>query len=315
MRATERTEAHRWRVWARAAVWGSVAFTAFASSSSAWGAGGESGEASTVQGCVDAATQTQSLRDESKLVAARSQAMICAVDACPGIVRRKCREWLGQIDASIPTLTIRAENAQKQDLIDVTIEVDGKAVAERLDGLPIRVDPGPHHVIGRTKDAVAQRDVLVAQGEKGRSVVLEFGNGSGPGVAPDETGRVPAPPSNPPDGPMTPKASGPPLWPALAGGAVAAGALVTFAVLDASAWTDYNNLKGQCGNACPSSSVGSAQTKSDFAEVSLVAGAVAAAFAGGWLVYWGLADRRDPAAAVVVAPTQGGLVGGIVSRF
>ena len=43
--------------------------------------------------CVAASEQAQTLKDEGKLRAARSQLLACARDVCPGIVRKDCDKW------------------------------------------------------------------------------------------------------------------------------------------------------------------------------------------------------------------------------
>ena len=94
--------------------------------------------------CVTAAESAQQQRSEGKLRDARLSLHLCARDVCPALVRNDCTQWLTEIEASLPTIVLRATGARGQDITDIKVSLDGQALVEKVDGLPIEVDPGPH---------------------------------------------------------------------------------------------------------------------------------------------------------------------------
>jgi hypothetical protein len=94
--------------------------------------------------CVDANSKAQPLRRAGKLVAARAQLAICADPRCPGIVRDDCTQRLDDLERVQPTIVFDAKDSAGNDLSEVKVSMDGKALVGRLDGTAIAVDPGPH---------------------------------------------------------------------------------------------------------------------------------------------------------------------------
>src|SRR5258706_6616344 len=94
--------------------------------------------------CVTAAETAQQQRSEGKLRDARLSLHLCARDVCPALVRNDCTQWLTEIEASLPTIVLRATGPRGQDVTDIKVSLDGQALADKVDGLPLEVDPGPH---------------------------------------------------------------------------------------------------------------------------------------------------------------------------
>ena len=94
--------------------------------------------------CVRAGEKAQKLRDSGKLMAARAELLTCVREVCPAVVRGDCAGWLGDVEASTPTIVARARDDSGHDLRDVIVSVDGARVASQLDGRPLPVDPGEH---------------------------------------------------------------------------------------------------------------------------------------------------------------------------
>lgn len=145
--------------------------------------------------CIGANTAAQSLRRDGKFGAARAELEACVDASCPALVRDNCNQRLDELDRAQPTIVFDARDHQGHDVSEVTVEVDGRPFAQRLDGLAVAVDPGEHtftfEVKGRPK--VTRRFVL-REGEKGRRERILLGDtalrlavgGSPPGSSPVE---------------------------------------------------------------------------------------------------------------------------------
>ena len=149
-----------------------------------------------VDRCVEANTLAQSLRREGKLAAAHEQLALCVDTSCPALVRDDCARRLDDLDRAQPTIVFDARDGEGHDVTDVTVEVDGRTVAKRLDGLALAVDPGPHTFTFEAPGhhpKVTQKFVL-REGEKGRRERILLG-GPAPMVAALEAGpaRMQAP--------------------------------------------------------------------------------------------------------------------------
>jgi len=125
--------------------------------------------------CLTQHEQSQVLKQASKLKAARESLLTCSRDVCPSFIRADCVEWLGQLDRSIPSVVPTAK-VNKRDETNVRVTVDGQLAATRLDGKPIELDPGVHTFKFELAPWPAvEQQILVAEGEKNRTVAVQFG--------------------------------------------------------------------------------------------------------------------------------------------
>jgi len=137
--------------------------------------------------CLDAVGQGQKLRDGHKLVEARAQFRICAAASCPVVVQRDCLNWVNDADASIPTIVLSAKEASGEDALDVRATIDGSALATKLDGAALPIDPGPHTFRFEWPDGTTiDREALVQEGQKATVVSVRH-------PAPPSASAVPAP--------------------------------------------------------------------------------------------------------------------------
>jgi hypothetical protein len=88
--------------------------------------------------CDEAFSGTQNARKNTQLLRARELATLC-LQSCPAFARADCVRWLHEIDESTPTILFHVEGAE-----DAAVYIDGKRVADHLDGRAIEVDPGRH---------------------------------------------------------------------------------------------------------------------------------------------------------------------------
>jgi hypothetical protein len=137
----------------------------------------------------------QTLRDEGKLSAAREEMTTCT-RVCPNAFAKLCEGWLGDVEKSIPTIVLRAVDGSGRDLVDVSVTLDGKPIATRLDGKSIALDPGTHVVKLAFEGAVVTKEIVVAAGEKNRIVLATFAS------KPPPPQPVPAPVMERPSAPI-----------------------------------------------------------------------------------------------------------------
>lgn len=141
--------------------------------------------------CIAAADRGQELRDGGKYGAAGEAFATCAREVCPALIAKSCQRWLSDLEVAVPTIVIGARDADGGDVVAARVLVDGEVVAEKLDGMPRRVDPGEHVVrIERNDDPAhtapqaSEVRVVVRAGEKGRPIVVTFAPLAGPASPP-----------------------------------------------------------------------------------------------------------------------------------
>lgn len=215
--------------------------------------------------CIAAAEHGQSLRDEGKLLEARTEFATCAQRGCPAIVAADCTKWMEKTAEDIPTLTPRARDANGADLIDVKFHVDGKFVAAALDGRKISVNPGTHTVRFEADGFVAneQRIVVIERERRDLLVYLQR-----PAVTAEPT------PVTPPPSPHATSRTPVAAW-ILTGVAVAG--LATFGAFAAIGTSDANELRAGCSgtSSCRQSDVDDVKTKYLIADIGLGVGVAA----------------------------------------
>jgi len=170
--------------------------------------------ADDVDTCATAAEQAQPLMRNHELRAAREQLLLCARQVCPAVVRADCGRWLDDVGRKIPTVVVTAIGGDGREVTAVRVLLDGKVVAEKIDGGELAADPGDHTLRCELADgSVAEERVTLREGERKHAVVVRFkanlmSSGGFPPPAPPPTGGAAAPPLSPP----TP-ASPPPVPP------------------------------------------------------------------------------------------------------
>ena len=230
--------------------------------------------------CVDRAEQGQGERHAGDLVAARASFGRCVAESCPEPIRQDCTRWLDEVEAELPTISIHAKDARGHDVIGARVVVDGVAVAERLTGAVVHVNPGEHRLRLETPSgASTEQRILVATGQKARVVEMTFataldveGRGDGTSTAAS---------SVPPAGEPAPERPSLVLPLVLGGVAVAGLGLGTF--FELTGQSEYRDLRDGCGRtgACSSDDVDANRTKLHvIAPVTFAVGAVALVVGG-----------------------------------
>ncbi|HET7540127.1 MAG TPA: hypothetical protein VFK05_09650 [Polyangiaceae bacterium] len=135
-----------------------------------------------VTACVRAHTSGQREAKAGHLQAAsRSFASCVSQNGCPDAIRSECADFYKATQSSLPTVVFAALDERGGDLIEVRVFADDRLLAESLDGRPIALDPGQHHIkFELPSGQVLESDVLVREGEKNRIVSLRAQPAAGP---------------------------------------------------------------------------------------------------------------------------------------
>jgi hypothetical protein len=96
---------------------------------------------------VAASESAQNLQRAGKLLEARAALTTCVATSCPAPVRKDCGELLEENQRQAPSLVFEVQDAAANDLGSVRVTMDGKSLVDRIDGTPVAVDPGEHHLL------------------------------------------------------------------------------------------------------------------------------------------------------------------------
>lgn len=125
-------------------------------------------------------------------------------DSCPHPVRSECVELYGAVEKAIPTIVFSVTDDEGQDITNVKVYSTDQLLVEKLDGRPVRLDPGKHRFrFVLPWGEVLSSDALVREGEKNRVVAVR--QAAKPQKKPEPLPAVPAPDPNPPAPPRPPE--------------------------------------------------------------------------------------------------------------
>jgi hypothetical protein len=258
--------------------------------------------------CGDAFDQSQTRRDEGKLLDARKLLRTCGGPTCSPTQQRLCSQWLADVDARVPSFVLAAKDASGADVLETKVTMDGVEVAIKLDGRSIDADPGAHSFVFERPDGTRAETTAVAQERvKGKVVSVTFPRPAS-AVAPV---IVPSPAARPLPQPESKSAgewSGVKTAGAVIGGVGVAG-LVVGGILGGLAFaTKGSDCSGGMCNPGDSSKVyglGNASTG------AFVAGGVLLATGVTMFVFAPKKSPEQPAASVAFTPLMGPSMGGL----
>lgn len=120
--------------------------------------------------------QTETVRAEGHYREARSRLLECVNAQCGGDVRRRCASTLQKLDAVTPSIVVRAEDGNGNDVMDVSVSLGDEQLVSQLDGMALPVDPGEHRFVFRRQGYEPVTQTLsIEQGEKFRSIEVKLG--------------------------------------------------------------------------------------------------------------------------------------------
>jgi hypothetical protein len=251
--------------------------------------------------CLDAASKAQKLRSAHSLVEARAQLRICSSATCPTAVQSDCTGWLVEVERSLPTVVVSAKSRSGADLFDVKVSVDGAALASKLDGQAVPMNPGPHAFHFEAADgSMLDQQAMVREGEKNQEVAVVLGAAAPAPASP--TSRSPAPAEQPAQ-PADSGASQTPWktvgWIAGAAGIVGLGVGAAFGVI---ALHDKNTAGCNAANVCQPGTTGSIKSAALASDIGWIAGGVLLA-GGAALVLFAPSGHASAATAVRIGPS------------
>lgn len=263
------------------------------------------------QQCATSYETAQRERGRGAFLEATQAAQACSQIECNALIVQECIKLLEQFKAETPTMVFSARNGRGEEIAAVKVEIDGKPAADRIDGLPIAVNPGIH-TFRFTAEGEAPVEIkhTARVGDKNRLVEVQIGKPVpvGPGVA-----------MNSPTAPLAPaqeeRVSKPvPIATWLLGGVGVVG-LGVFGYMRLKASSDYNDLSSSCSPHCNPDDVDKVHTKYQFSYIGLGVGIAGLGSAA--LVY---AISRNsggtPTSEVAVVPTyEGGARAQWLTRF
>ena len=266
------------------------------------------------QACVAAYEEAQQLRKDGKLTSSRARLLVCAQDSCPAVVRRDCTVWLAEVEQATPTVVLAARAPGGQDAVEVTVSLDGKPLAKRLDGKALPLDPGPHTFRFELPSAqvpAREETILLHEGERNRQVLADFQ----PPAAPPSGAAAPSggPAGAPLPSPMRPAPT--PVGAYVLGGLGVAGlgVFTAFGLLGLSAKNDLDARA--CRPGCAQGDVDAVKQKFLVADIGLGVGAVSLGIATVLFLARGEVPASDPSVAVDVVPARGGAALGLRGAF
>jgi hypothetical protein len=260
----------------------------------------------TVDQCIDANARGQDLLHDGKLAAARALLSACASPSCPKMIRRDCTAHLDELGRLEPAIVFVAKDPAGNDLSAVGVTMDGVPVTERLDGTPLRLDPGEHVFVFTTAGwpPITKRLVL-AERDQARIERIVFERPAHADAPPSPPAPARDPDASPPDAgatgarlPVAPEkpAAGPPASSrggmttlqrlGLVGAGVGAAGLAVGGVFVWRAGSALNDQRSACPSAtdCPNH----AQAVADHSTFVTDNGIATGAFvAGGVLIVAG----------------------------
>jgi hypothetical protein len=208
--------------------------------------------------CTKSYENAQILKKKREYLSARRELVTC-IRECPAVVQRECGQWLEGLEPLVPSIVIHAE-VGGEDRTEVRVELDGKIIAERIDGKGIDLDPGQHDL----KFTLAgfppiKKNLVMHEGEQLRVVRVSFEQPEVSG------GKLPPPLARPV-----------PTVVYVFGGVALAGT-VGFAAFGLVGTSQRNRLERDCMPNCTDSSVDGVKRNLLLADVSLGVGFVALA--------------------------------------
>lgn len=248
--------------------------------------------------CIDASTNGQLARKESRLSTARAQFLLCSDSKCPAMIRDDCSLRFAEVDGAMPAIVFEVKDAKGNDLAAVKISADGKPLAEKADGTAIPMDPGQHELTFEAEgETTITKSFVLREGEKMRHEKISFAPEAPPPPPP-----APPPPPKPADDGSGMRTTGIILG---AAGIVGLGVGIVGGVEASSAWSDQKKdcaSSTSCANRSAALSDHTATVT--WGSVSTLAFIAGVALLGGGALMYFMAPSNDTKAARLKNPLR-----------
>jgi hypothetical protein len=255
--------------------------------------------------CARSLEQSQRLLNGSHYVAASSEATKGASPSCGEALFDECRKICDELQRATPSVLFAVRDSAGHELSDVTVVVDGESNSAKIDGKPIRVDPGNHEFSFSSIGYMATRQVfLIRAGEQFRefSVVLLRARVA-PGVEPPAMAHTVS---------DNGAATAPPLASYVLGGFGVLG-LAAFVGFRVAGSSNFDELSRDCKPACSVSAVDTVRHEYLISYLGLGVGAAAAA--GALTIYFTAPRSKANQTTLLVSPMADGLGARVAAHF
>ncbi len=241
--------------------------------------------------CIRAVDRAQVARLDGKLREAREGLATCARAICPAAIREDCTRWLGEVEASLPSVVFEATWADGRSATGWRVSIDGEPLADSEPGHPVTLDLGSHifHYEVAGAPPVEMR-TLIYEAEKSRVLHVTFTPTAppAPGPAPVVPAQAPASAPTPTPAPaaaLAPvrEARRPIPVPAYVFGGVALVGLGGFAYLGLTGTSQLDTMRSTCVHSCNPGDVSAARNQILVGDI-LGFVALAAAGVATWLI-------------------------------
>jgi len=248
--------------------------------------------------CSASYESAQRERGQGKFLEATQAAQACSQIECNPLIVQECIKLLEQFHAETPTMVFSARNGRGEEIAAVRLEIDGKLVAEHIDGMAIAVNPGLH-TFRFTTDGVDPVEIkhTARVGDKNRLIEVQLGKPEP--KTPEGAAAASTAPAAPPQA-----KKGIPVASYLLGGLGIVG-LGAFTYLRLSASSDYNDLSESCSPRCNPDDVDEIHTKYQLSYVGLGVG-IAGLGAAALVFAVSRSSEGTPTSEVAVVPTPDG---------
>ena len=247
--------------------------------------------------CIAANDVAQDLRRAGKLREAREKLALCISASCPGPVREDCAQRLTEVDGVMPTVVFEVKDAAGNDVSAVSVTMDGQRRTDKLNGLPVQVDPGEHRFVFEAQGLPStEKTIVIREGERDRHERVSLGQPA-----------VPAPPPSP----SSPESSPQQTIAYVVGSAGVVGIVIGSVLGLVSKGTYDHALQSECGNnpsGCSSQGIQDGQSAHGQAAASTVAFVAGAALLGAGAVLYFTAPKAPVTVGTTVGTERAGVV-------
>jgi hypothetical protein len=240
--------------------------------------------------------EDQKLRLAHRLLESRNELLVCAQSVCPAVISTDCVRWLAEVETALPSVVLKAIGPLDQDLINVSVWIDGVKVLDKLDGLARPLNPGAHRFRFEAEGMQpVEEQVLIHEGETRRLFAVKFKSAVAATMPPGmvlESGTV---------------GRAAPILPIVLAG-VGAVALGSFAYFGISGREDASDLASSCGatKTCLQSQVDPVRNKLIVADASLGVSLVSLGIATYLFVtHYGAKPKQQTAVRIGAGPSAG----------
>jgi hypothetical protein len=218
--------------------------------------------------CSAAAVDGQKLERAGRLLEAKARFESCARQECRLDIVQDCSTWMQALERRTPSIVVDVHDERGAGVTDVSVTVDGAAIARETLARPIRLDPGTHAVVFARGGTRIVRSVDLHEGER-LDVSTVF--------------------ASQPTSPARPIPAG-----TYVSGAIAALGLTAFGVVGGVGFADWRGSR--CDVSCSQADATRVHAELLIADVSLGIGVVAAGVAT-WLYLVRPSERESSATA------------------